>query len=339
MQRRDFLAALLAAPHLTKEWVTGHGLEEAVMRPIRVLAQSKSTGEALFLGIVSDELDDNPVKAFELGRALGLKRYSIRKLGAERIPYVPEAELCAVDDMLKNGQGTVVSISPGTNKVALVEAELDKMVRVDLAKAIGLAHRWNCRSVNIFSWLKTTGAEPPTKWGLSPSMPAGVVKGLKQMAELAESEDVLLCVETGYQTWADTGTAAAALLERVGSPRLKILWDPSNSMAGRARWGLASDAPERNDPTGCLLQELEAISGLLSEVHVRDITLGKEGYLWAPLGGGIIDWKRILAALVVKGFLGPLSIEHHQEDKPQAARHAVDYLRKLVAGLDDRPTA
>jgi sugar phosphate isomerase/epimerase len=337
MRRRDFLAALLAAPYLTKEWVKGHGSEEAAMRPIRILARGESAGEVLSLGIVSDELDDDPAKAFALGRTLGLKRYSIRKLGSERIPCVPEAELCAVDDMLKSGQGTVVSISPGTNKVAFVEAELDRMVRVDLAKAVGLAHRWNCHSVNIFSWLKTTDATPPTKWNLSPSMPEGVVKGLKQMAELAESEDVLLCVETGYQTWADTGTAAAALLERVGSLRLKVLWDPSNSMAGRARWGLAPDAPERNDPTGCLLQELEAISGLLSEVHVRDITLGKEGYQWAPLGAGVIDWKRILVALIEKGFCGQLTIEHHQDNKPQAARHAVDYLCKLMAGLDDRP--
>lgn len=309
MRRRDFLAAAALTLFLGKHCQT-----------------AATTTTLPNISIVSDELDTEPVKAFALGEELGFSQYSIRMLGSERVPYVPEEQLRIVDDILQKGKGTVLSISPGTNKVLFVEEEVDKMVQVDLAKAIELAHRWNCHTINLFSWLKTENPVPPTEEHISPSMPAGVVSSFQKMAALAEAEDVLLCIENGYQTWADTGLAAKELIERVGNDSIQMLWDPSNAMRAYARWGLAANAPERIDPTAYLLRELETISALIADVHIRDGNFKANEFEWAAAGTGVIGWEQILDALIKNGYNGPLTIEHHLENKSQAARHALAYL-------------
>jgi len=52
-----------------------------------------------------------------------------------------------------------------------------------------------------------------------------------------------------------------------------------------------------------------------------------------PLGEGMVDWKKLFAALARVRFVGPISlpVDHQPKDELAAIRHDIDFIRKHVA--------
>jgi L-ribulose-5-phosphate 3-epimerase len=78
-----------------------------------------------------------------------------------------------------------------------------------------------------------------------------------------------------------------------------------------------------------------AVKGLYSHVHVKDVRLNAKGKKeWAPVGGGIIDWKGQMQAFHRDGYEGTMSLETHylraDKNKMESTRESLDGLLKIV---------
>jgi sugar phosphate isomerase/epimerase len=152
-----------------------------------------------------------------------------------------------------------------------------------------------------------------------------VVKMLKESARIAEDHGVVLAIENHIDY---TSAEIYEILERVGSPALKVNFDTGNTLRMMedpvaAAWRLAPYTVATHT------KDLEACR------HVPP----EEWYFFSsvPVGTGLIDIPAVVKALQQSGYQGSLAVEsdHHKEhqDEDQLVARSVAYLRQLLAEI------
>jgi sugar phosphate isomerase/epimerase len=181
-----------------------------------------------------------------------------------------------------------------------------------LHRAIDLCKRFDTPYLRIFSFWR--------RGPLTPDVEERIVALLVPAAEVAERAGVTLLLENEHACYLGTGKEAARVIEKVGSPALKMIWDPGNAfMAG-----------EQPFPAGYN----EAAPHTL-HLHVKDARASDDGKLsWTVVGEGEIDYAGQFAALVRAGFSGAVSLETHFAapggDKESASRACLAGMKRLM---------
>lgn len=142
--------------------------------------------------------------------------------------------------------------------------------------------------------------------------PAGidaVVAALKRLAPKAEAKSVVLALES-YLSAADN----LKILERVGSPAVKVYYDVGNSQ----------------DVGYPILDEIRELGGRIVEVHAKDT---KDLY-----GKGSMDFPAVRRALEAIGYKGWLVIEGTKTPLgvEESIRSDADYLRAVLGIAAER---
>lgn len=128
-------------------------------------------------------------------------------------------------------------------------------------------------------------------------------------------------LEPAPGTLAPSPELAARLVTAAATPTCGVILDPGSGV------GEGHLSPEL---------ALAVLGGLLRHVHVKNRALTRRGDGWisAPrrLTDGVIDWGRILRALVGRGYPGWLSIDHLSGPAtPECLARDVADLRELAA--------
>jgi len=122
-----------------------------------------------------------------------------------------------------------------------------------------------------------------------------------------------------------SGRQAARFIEQVGSPNLRLLWDPGNAY-------FVGETPY---PTG-----YEHSKHLIAHVHVKDAVRDpKTGQpRWVPLGSGEVDLLGQLRALKADGYEGVITMENHftppNGSKEDGVRQSFAGLQRLMAEVE-----
>lgn len=281
------------------------------------------------MAVVTDELSDDLETALELAAEMGLRHVELRGVGGRRVPRLDPYWRKRLPDLLARFQMRVVAISPGLFKIPLPEPvpegfqvlrwqDLEESARERrqasvladhrtalLQESIAFAQELGCRVIVAFGIVKAPGATV---------IPPIVPQALAEAAREAGRAGVILAVENEHICWADSGERTAALVRQIGSPALRINWDPGNAFS----------AGERPYPDG-----YTAVRGLVAHVHVKDARrTGPDSYEWAI--DGEIDWTGQLQALVADGYDGYLVVETHVRPKVAAVRAT---LRRIQEAL------
>jgi sugar phosphate isomerase/epimerase len=116
------------------------------------------------------------------------------------------------------------------------------------------------------------------------------------MVDIAGAHGCRYVLENVAGSWADTGTHAVSIINRVGrGDELGLCWDPANSsMAGSAL---------------STMEEYAQLKSLVASVHCKNCN-GKDGK-WTLMEGGVVDWPAQLSGLSQIGYDGYLVIETH----------------------------
>lgn len=116
---------------------------------------------------------------------------------------------------------------------------------------------------------------------------------IEPLARLAEELDLVIGLENpgdGSDNLLNTAADAAALLARIGHPRVGLNYDAGNTISHRPGVACADDAL--------------AAMPLCLHTHIKDVQRRPEGYFFTALGEGQIGCDRILRAVAVT----PLSL-------------------------------
>jgi sugar phosphate isomerase/epimerase len=273
------------------------------------------------LGIITDEISE------DLGVALGfLTSYSLgfcelRQLWGKNVMNLTEGELGRAKQLISRQRLEVSDIASPIFKYNLPDMpareEKRDTFRADftdqdsdslLQKSFELARFFGTTRVRIFSFWRAANPEK--------AYPQ-VRERLAQAASLAAKSGIVLVLENENECNIGTGKELGRALRDVNSPALRGNWDPGNA-------AMLGETPY---PEG-----YKQVQGLFAHMHIKDVrrdpTEGK--LVWAPVGGGFVDWRGQLKALEQDGYDGTMSLETHYRRKDG---NALESTRESLEGL------
>jgi sugar phosphate isomerase/epimerase len=147
---------------------------------------------------------------------------------------------------------------------------------------------------------------------------------LHEALRAAEDQGVILAIENHGDFTSD---ALVRLLERVGSPALRVTLDTGNLVA------------VNDDP----VEGSRKLAPYVAATHIKDMIFSgggpheSPGFLCTPVGRGIVDMPAILEHLKAAGYDGLLCVELHdpapawrETSEEELVRLSVEYLQTLV---------
>lgn len=292
----------------------------------RLTAGSSVDAHGFKLGIITDELTGQLNEALDFISSYHLRWCELREMWGKNIMNSSRDELDRARDLI-DGHGIRVSeiASPlfkwncpqmparagekrDTFAASFTEQDADKL----LAQSFELARFFGTRMVRIFTYWRV---DDPTK-----AYPY-VRDRMAKAAEVAARSNIVLTVENEHSCNVGTGKELGRLLRDVNSPSLRGVWDPANAtMLGEIPY-----------PDG-----YAAVKGLFPHMHVKDsrksATTGE--LEWAPVGGGIVDFKGQFQALLRDRYDGTISLETHYRrpdgNKVESTRESLEGLFKVL---------
>lgn len=277
------------------------------------------------LSVITDEISQDLAHALAVMAEYGCKEAELRNVYEKYIVDADEELLAKVEADLKKAGMTVPCIDTPFFKCDLEgpaddaagpthgakARSLDDQFHL-LQHAIDLCKRFDAPYIRIFSFWK--------KGPLTPEVEERIADALVRPCELAQRAGVTLLLENEHACYLGTGAETARVIEKVGSPALKMIWDPGNAfMAG-----------ERPYPSG-----YEAARPHIAHLHVKDAFVTDEGKLsWTCVGEGEIDYAAQFKALKADGYDGVVALETHWKgpngNKEEGSRLCLESMKRLI---------
>jgi sugar phosphate isomerase/epimerase len=278
------------------------------------------------LGIITDEISTNLDEAVDFIDSYHLHFCELREIWGKNLMISPQEDLDRAKKLLDAHHLTVSDIGspvfkwniPGetTKPNEKHDFALGRYTEEDsdktLLKSFELARFFGTKKVRIFSYWRVPDPE---------KVYPQVRDRLAKAAQLAAKNDILLVLENEYECNVGTGKELGRILRDIDSPALRGVWDPGNAV-------MLGETPF---PDG-----YEAVKGLFPHMHIKDArknpATGK--IVWAPVGGGFIDFKGQFAALHQDKYSGTMSLETHYRrpdgNKMESTRESLEGLLKVV---------
>jgi sugar phosphate isomerase/epimerase len=251
------------------------------------------------LSVLTDEVSDRFTEALDWAVEKGFRHVEVRMVDGVNVSNLTDVQVdraageigkrklkvsaiasplfkCALDPSRPVGSGDLFG-----NKEEPLEVHFAKLPR-----AMGIARRLSTDRIRVFSFWRE---KEPRK-----HLPE-IVGHLRKAAAAAQKEGVLLLQEN--ETACNGGFAAevAEIVREVGSPAMRVLWDPGNeTYGGRSAY-----------PEG-----YAHVKGLFAHVHLKDAVLGPDGKpTCVPIGRGITPLRDQILALEKDGYRGIYTLE------------------------------
>ena len=275
------------------------------------------------LGIISDEVSGRLETALDFISQSHLNWCELRELWGKNVMNLSPDELAKAKHLIAEHHVQVSDIASPIFKWNLPQMPANADEKRDEFKAnfteqdadtllhhsFEVARFFGTRKIRIFSYWRVPDPEKAYPY---------VRERLAKAAQVASKNEMILVLENEHSCNVGSGRELGRLLKDINSPALRGNWDPANAvMLGEA------DAY----PYG-----YAEVKGLLAHVHIKDVRLntktGKQE--WAPVGGGVIDWRAQLRDLRKDGYQGTLSLETHYRN---AAGDKIESTRESLTGL------
>ena len=255
------------------------------------------------VAVINDEISQDFGHVCEVAsREFGMGWIELRSMWKKNIVNLDDKEVAEAKRILEKYQLKVTDIAsplfkvdwPGAPKSEYSESKnfaanfsLAQQDEV-LDRALEMAKAFGTDRVRCFDF-----------WRLKDPAPyrAAINDKLREAANKAEKNGIILVLENEQSCNTATGAEAAKLLQEVQSPSLMLNWDPGN----------AADRGEVPYPDGYNLLPKDRIG----HCHCKDVVRKGNKYDWAAMGTGVIDWEGQFKALKRDGYNHAVSLETH----------------------------
>jgi sugar phosphate isomerase/epimerase len=251
------------------------------------------------LSVLTDEVSGNLVEALDWAVRNGFKFVEIRMVDGANVSNLSDADVDRVKKEVERRGLKVSAIASPLFKCALdpsrpvQSGDLFGNQEEDLAthmsklpRSIAIAKKLGTKYIRIFSFWRESN---PKRYL------ADVVRHLKKAAALAEVEGVLLLQENENACNGGYAEEVAEIVREVGSPAMRVLWDPGNENYGG-----------RN----CYPEGYAKVKGLFAHVHLKDSVVGPDGKTTCvPIGSGKTPLRDQIRALEKDGYQGIYTLE------------------------------
>ncbi len=257
------------------------------------------------IAVINDEIGEDFGRSCEVAaREFDMSWIELREMWNKNILDLHDAEIAEAQRILKQFGLRVTDIASPLFKVDWPGAPPSRFSpRRDqfhagftfreqedvLRKSLELARRFSTDRVRCFDFWRLENQQPYR---------SAINDKLREAAAAASKFGMKLVLENEMSCNTATGAEAAQVLAAIPDPALMLNWDPGNAAA----------AGETPYPDGYRLLP----KNRLGHCHCKDVVRKNgNGYEWAPMGGGIIDWTGQFRALREDGYRFAVSLETH----------------------------
>ena len=232
----------------------------------------------------SDEIDNSVLVQFEQLKRMGISYFDPRGVDGVNISELSSEQTEELAEKMQTFGIKAACIGSPIGKIKITD-EFEPHMEL-LKRTIHIAKRLGTRYIRVFSFFIPKGENPA-------GYRAEVMSRMKRMAELAESEGVILLHENEKEIYGDNAARCEDILKTVASPALGCVFDPANFVQCGQR--VFPDA-------------YELLAPYITYVHIKDATA--DGSV-VPAGCGIGEVYKVLEELYKKGYEGFLCLEPH----------------------------
>jgi len=233
----------------------------------------------------ADEISPDLTEQCEVASGLGLKYIEVRSAWDVNILDLSPDQLATMKKTLSTYGIRVSSIGSPIGKIFIDEDFGPHLER--MRHAAEVAHELDAPYIRIFSFFIRPGEDPA-------GHRAEVIDRMRALVRVAEEADLILLHENEKEIYGDVPARCLDLIRSVGSPYLKLAWDPANFVQVGVRPyadGYAKLRPH------------------LEYVQIKD-ALAADGTV-VPAGQGDGEVAATIRALRHDGFDGFFSLEPH----------------------------
>ena len=245
------------------------------------------------LGLIADEASQDIEEAAALARSYGATGLEIRTVFGKQLPELTEEDLDRIKATLNKHRMVCCGISSPFFKCQPEEADehlklLDDYIRV--AKALGTDR------IRGFAFWK----KPDRPF--EEVLPA-IKEKLTEAAAKLRKAGMILLLENEPSTYDTDAAAIVRIVEAVGLPEIRALWDPGNDIYTATR--------EVPYPDGYGL-----LRPWIGHVHIKDAKRNEDDRpISVRFGDGVVDYVGQFNALSDEGYTGWLVLEPHYRSK------------------------
>jgi L-ribulose-5-phosphate 3-epimerase len=293
-----------------REFIAGIGAL-AAQPPLSAAAQSSSSSEAststkspFHLSVINDEISQDFGHACEVAaKQFGMHWIELRSMWNKNIAALDSNEIAEAVRLVKKNDLKVTDIASPLFKVDWPGAPTSKFSdkgdqfkagfsydRQDevLERSIALAKTFGADRVRCFDFWRLEDCAPYRQ---------AMNETLNKAAEKMGKQGLILVLENEHECNTATGAESAKTLAGVPSRHFMLNWDPGNA-------AMRGEIPF---PDGYALLPKDRIG----HCHCKDVVRKGDGYEWAAVGKGFIDWAGQFKALKRDGYHHAVSLETH----------------------------
>jgi sugar phosphate isomerase/epimerase len=232
-----------------------------------------------------DEISADFTEQCRVASDLGLRYVELRSAWGINILDLDAAQLETLRSTLTTYELQVSSIGSPIGKIFIDEPFPPHLER--MRHAADVAREFGAPYIRIFSFFLRPGAEPAAHRD-------EVIDRMRALARIAEDADVILLHENEKEIYGDVPSRCLDIVRSVGSPYLRLAWDPANFVQVGVR--------PYTDGYATLRPHLEY-------VQIKDALAADGSVVTAGNGDGEV--AQTLRALRHDGFDGFFSLEPH----------------------------
>jgi len=259
------------------------------------------------LGVITDGISRELEHALAVMNESGIENAEFQYIWDKEVGDLTDSEMSNVQSLVKAHKVNVSCISRhifGGLRVGDTEKNSPAFTsHIDaLKRCIQMAKALNCPLVRVMSFSKEMilfGSHGAEAWNVSNGAWDKFVKLMEIPVKIAEDEDINLVVETGNNAMITSAWLARKLMDSLGTDRLRLLWDPANSL-------YCNETPY---PDG-----YNAVKdGFIGHIHIKDaiVDIPKATLVNTEFNKGQMATylKDMASALRQEGYAGGISFE------------------------------
>ena len=190
------------------------------------------------IGVITDGISREFEQALDVMNDFELEYAELQFLWDKEVGDLDSTEVIKVEELVKAHSISVSCISRHIfGGLAIGELEKDSPIYLEhiekLRRCIDMAKALDCPLVRVMSFRKEMilfGSHGADFWNVSTGAWDKLMSLMALPVEIAEEEGITLVVETGNNGMITSAYLARKLIDALGSSRLKLLWDPCNSL-------------------------------------------------------------------------------------------------------------
>ena len=233
----------------------------------------------------ADEVGPDLGEQIALFGDLGLRWLDLRSAWGTNVIAFDDDQVAKARRALDAAGLAVSSIASPIGNIKLTDDFDAHLVKAE--RAARLAHAFDTPYVRMFSFFMPKGEDPDTHRD-------EVLRRMAALASVAEKFDVVFIHENEKGIYGDIPRRCLDLVDSIGSPNLRLVFDPANYVQCGVR------------PFD---EAFAMVRPHLEYIHMKDAVMGSGDVRVAGEGDGQI--REVLRALHADGFAGFFSIEPH----------------------------